>query len=187
VCAVCAAGVSVAALPVVSSGRDPKIMAVRAEADAHVSAAARERNFGRMRRLTIDGRPLTRAYLRFDVSEVDPDVRRINLLVYSHTASRIGYQVRLATRRFNERRVTFANAPRASNRFVASGRLRARRWKAVDITSLVGAVPDYVSIVLTTTGPNAIAISSRESGFTGPRLVVEYGPSEMPPPPPPPN
>lgn len=148
-------------------------MAVRAEADAHVSAASREQNFGRLRRLTIDGRPVTRAYLRFDVSEVEEDVRRINLLVYSHTPSRIGYQVRLATRRFRERRVTFENAPRASSRFVASGRLRARRWKAVDVTSLLGAVPGEVSLVLTTAGPRAITISSRESGLTGPRLVVE--------------
>jgi hypothetical protein len=163
-------------------------MAVRAEADAHVSAASREQNFGRLRRLTIDGRPVTRAYLRFDLSEVDEDVRRINLLLYSHTASRIGYQVRLATRKFRERRVTFANAPRASSRFVVSGRLRARRWKAVDITSLLGAGRGEVSLVLTTAGPNAIAISSRESGITGPQLVVEYGPPETvstPPPPPP--
>jgi hypothetical protein len=162
-------------------------VAVRAEADAHVSAASRARNFGRMLRLTIDGRPVTRAYLRFVVAEADQDVRRINLLLYSHTASRIGYQVRLATRKFRERRVTFANAPRASSRFVASGRLRARRWKAVDITSLFGTVPEDVSLVLTTVGPNAISISSRESGIQGPRLVVEYGQLETvstPPPPP---
>jgi hypothetical protein len=162
-------------------------MAVRAEADAYVSAASREQNFGRLRRLTIDGRPLTRAYLRFDLSEVDQDVRRINLLLYSHTASLSGYQVRLATRRFRERRVTFENAPRASSRFVESGRLRARRWKAVDITSLLGGVPDEVSLVLTTAGSRAITISSRESGLTGPRLVVEYGEPETvstPPPPP---
>ena len=52
--------------------------------------------------------------------------------------SQLGYQVRLATESWRERRITFDNAPRVSPRFVSSGRLRARAWKAVDITSLVG-------------------------------------------------
>jgi hypothetical protein len=156
------AGVSVAAVPTVSSDRLPKIAAFRAKADAHVSVATRSANFGRGQRLT------------FAVRGDGEEMKRLNLLVYSHTRSQLGYQVRLATRRWNEREITFENAPRPSSRFVSSGPLRARAWKAVDVTSLVGSVDEQVSFVLTTVGMQAITLASRESGLHGPRLVVEY-------------
>ena len=85
----------------------------------------------------------------------------------------MGYQVRLATDTWRERRITFGNAPRVSPRYVSSGRLRARAWKAVDITSLVGENDDEVNLALTTVAPAGIVFASRESGMTGPRLVVE--------------
>jgi hypothetical protein len=172
--ALVAAGVSVAAIPSVSAGRPPKIAAFRAKADAHVSAATRETNFGRGRRLTIDGRPLTRTYVRFTVTGTGRDIERLNLLIYSHTTSQLGYRVRLATRRWNERGITFENAPRPSSRFVSSGPLLAGSWKAVDLTSLVGSVGPEVSLVLSTVGMRAITVASRESGLHGPRLVAEY-------------
>lgn len=151
-----------------------RIRAFRASADAHVSAATRTANYGRARRLTIDSRPLARTYLRFAVNGQSRDMKRLNLLLYSHTRAPLGYQVRLATRRWKERRITFENAPRPSSRFVSSGPLRARAWKAVDVTSLVGYVHEEVSLVLTTSGMRPISLSSRESGLHGPRLVVEY-------------
>lgn len=174
VVAVAAAGVSVAALPAMSTGREPKITALRAKADAHVSAATREANFAHNRKLTVDGRPITRTYVRFSLNNVNAVVKRVNLLIYTHTSSRLGYQVRLATRRWTERRITFANAPRPSSRFVSSGQLRAGAWKAVDVTSLVGSIDSQVSLVLTTVGMRAITVASRESGLHGPRLVIEY-------------
>lgn len=130
-------------------------------------------NFGGFRRLTVDARPLSRAYIRFIVVPQSGTVRRVNLLVYVHTGSRLGYQVRLATRSWNERRITFANAPRVSSRYVSSGALRAGAWKAVDVTSLVGRVGVNVSFALTTVGSRAIELASRENGLRGPRLVIE--------------
>ncbi len=167
------AGVSVAAIPAGSSARHPKIGAVRAYADAHVSASAQNANYGKHRGLTVDARPMARAYLRFVIDLKKGNVLRVNLLLYSRTRSQLGYQVRLATEGWRERRITFDNAPRVSPRFVSSGRLRARAWKAVDITSLVGDEDDEVNIALTTVAPAGIVFASRESGMTGPRLVVE--------------
>jgi hypothetical protein len=162
-----------------SERRPPKITAVRAKADAYVTAATREVNFAHNRKLTVDGRPITRTYIRFSLNNMDDDrVRRVNLLIYTHTRSRLGYQVRLATRNWNERRITFENAPRPSSRFVSSGRLRAGAWKAVDVTSLVGSIDSQVSFVLTTVGTRAIIVASRETGLHGPRLVIEYDESK---------
>lgn len=168
-----AAGVSVAAIPAGSSDRNPKISAVRAYADAHVSASVQNANYGKQRRLTVDARPMTRAYLRFEIDVKKGNVLRVNLLLYSRTRSQLGYQVRLATDTWRERSITFENAPRVSPRYVSSGRVRAHAWKAVDITSLVGDEDDEVNLALTTVARAGIVFASRESGMTGPRLVVE--------------
>jgi hypothetical protein len=87
--------------------------------------------------------------------------------------SRLGSQIRLVDERFGERRITFANAPRASAEFVSSGPLRANAWKAVDVTSLVEGAGHYVGFVLTTPSARGAEFSSRETGLHGPRLVVE--------------
>jgi hypothetical protein len=184
--------VSVAAIPAGEFDRNPRISAVRAYADAHVSVSAQNANYGKQRGLTVDARPLTRAYLRFDIDVKKGNVLRVNLLLYSRTRSQLGYQVRLATESWRERRITFDNAPRVSPRYVSSGRLRARAWKAVDITSLVGKDGDEVNLALTTVATAGIVFASRESGMTGPRLVVERddrgsgkekNPTTEPPPP----
>ena len=52
----------------------------------------------------------------------------------------------------------------------------ARRWKAVDVTSIVEEASggsDYVSFALTTRSLDALELASRETGLHGPRLVVE--------------
>jgi acid phosphatase type 7 len=172
--AVVAAGISVAAIPSGDARREPTIMAVRAKADAYVTAARREANFARTPRLTVDGRPVTRVYVRFRLNEVEEPVRRVSLLVYTQSSSRLGYQVRLATRPWSERTITFENSPRPSSRFVSSGRVRVDAWKAVDVTSLVGSIDQNVSFALTAVGTRAIILASRESGLNGPRLVIEY-------------
>jgi hypothetical protein len=138
-----------------------------------VSATAQNANYGKQRELTVDARPLMRAYLRFNINLRPGNVTRVNLLLYSHTRLRLGYQVRLVTENWRERLITYRNAPRISSRFVSSGPLRARAWKAVDITSLVGFEDNNVNLALTTVAPKGIVFASRESGLTGPRLVVE--------------
>lgn len=185
-----AAGVSVAAIPAGGYGRESKITAVRASADAHVSASAQEANYGKQHTLTVDARPLRRAYLRFNIILRQGNVSRVNLLLYSRTRLRLGYQVRLVTENWRERVITYGNAPRISSRFVSSGPLRARAWKAIDITSLVGIEDNDVNLALTTVAPAGIVFASRESGLTGPRLVVEQrdngkstNPTTEPPPP----
>ena len=68
--------------------------------------------------------------------------------------------------------------------FLLSGPLKARSWKAVDITSLAAELSEeenYISLALTTRSRNALELASRESGLHGPRLVVEReGSSEGP-------
>lgn len=138
-----------------------------------MSSSAQNANYGKQRTLTVDALPMTRAYLRFEIDLRNGNVSRVNLLLFSRTRSQLGYQVRLVSENWRERRITYDNAPRISSRFVSSGRLRARAWKAVDVTALVGDGDEEVNLALTTVAPAGIVFASRESGLTGPRLVVE--------------
>ena len=104
--------------PETSTG--PKISAVRAYADAHVSVSAQNANYGKQRGLTVDARPMTRAYLRFGI-DLEKGTSCASTCFYSRTRSQLGYQVRLATESWRERRITFENAPRVSPRYVSSG------------------------------------------------------------------
>ena len=175
-----AAGISAAAIDDGPTRRAPRITAVRAVADAYVDASASAANFGRSQTLAIDAQPQTRAYVRFsvDMTRGPGRVRRVNLLLYSRKRSRLGYQVREVTRPWRERGITFENAPRASSRFISSGPLRAKSWKAVDVTTLIDEKEDEVSLVLTTVAQQRIEVASRETGKNGPRLVLERDPPE---------
>jgi acid phosphatase type 7 len=159
--------------------REPKIMALRAQADAHVNAANSATNYGRRRRLRIDASPLVRTFLRFDTGKYKGKVVRVSLLVYSRTRSAIGFRVRLVPQNWRERRITYDNAPRISPPWVASGPLAAGAWNAVDVTALVGDVEEKeLSFALSTATLQSIVLASRESGVTGPRLVLEIDESE---------
>jgi hypothetical protein len=184
------------ALPGAGFDRGPKIRAHRAKADAFVSEATPRRNFGRARQLLVDASPTVRTYIRFDVDVTSGDVSHVSLLLYSRSRSRTGYRVQLVYGRWKERTINFVNAPELTPPSVASGPLRARSWKAVDVTSLsIGQ--QGVSFALTTESPNGAVFTSRQTGFHGPRLVVEEarndttgstttstGASPLPPPPP---
>lgn len=178
ICALIVAGLSVQALPGAGLGRGPRIRAVKPKADAYVSEASRRENFGRARDLKVASAPALRTYVTFDVDLRSDDVQRVSLLLYSRTRSRVGYQVRLVGERWQERQITFANAPGLSPRFVTSGPLRKKAWKAVDVTSLISGDEQHVSFALTTASAKGVEFASRETGLHGPRLVVELRPKE---------
>src|SRR5439155_18804598 len=55
---------------------------------------------------------------------------------------------------------------------IASGPLRRHRWRSIDVTPVAGARGD-ISLALTAAGSRRVAIASRESGATAPRLVTD--------------
>jgi hypothetical protein len=176
VCALIAAGLCVQALPGAGLERKPRIRAVKPRADAYVSEAARRENFGRSRVLKVASAPAFRTYVTFDADLRSDEVQRVSLLLYSRTRSQSGYQVRLVGGRWQERQITFANAPGLSPNFVVSGPLRKKSWKAVDVTSLVSGDEQRISFALTSGSAKGIEFASRETGLHGPRLVVELRP-----------
>jgi hypothetical protein len=106
------------------------------------------------------------------------DVQRVNILLWSRARSQTGFQVRLAYDSWREGRITYANAPSLSPDFVVSGPLKARAWKAVDVTSLTDQLSggdNSVTLALTSASAKGVDLASRETGLHGPRLVVARG------------
>lgn len=158
-----------------------------ASADAYVSTSARRRNFGRARSLLVRGRPAARAYLQFDLRGLRGPVTKATLTLQNLgprrrqcLRSRPRVRVRTAASGWNERRITFANAPRAG-RTLRSLRLACLgRRLATDVTSAV-RTGSQASFTITSTGPTSLGFASRESSRSNfkPRLVVEQAPETL--------
>ena len=140
-------------------------------ADTYVTAVRARANFGRSRALRVDGSPQTTAFVRFRLKRTTTPAS-VTLLLRPESPGRNSYAVRrVEDDNWRERRLTYATAPPPSLRFASSRPVRRGAWSAVDVTSLVAAGDNEVTLAITTHGSQEISFGSRESG-SGPRLVV---------------
>lgn len=168
-----AGATAVASAAPAAPGR-PDIRAFKPEADTHVSSSLPRENFGRARVLRVDGTPETTAYLRFELRRHEEEISSVTLLLHPITAGRARYAVRRVNRNaWRERRLTYANAPRPSQRYASSAPVQRGVWSAVDVTAFVDPADREVSLAITTRGTRELSFGSRESRH-GPRLVFQY-------------
>jgi Bacterial Ig domain len=141
-------------------------------ADSYVDSTKANSNFGQQNKLRIDGSPEIRSYLRFNLQGLVGSVRSANLRLWA-TSSGSGYDVRGVTNTsWDERGITFANAPPVSTSVAgSSGGFAANAWSSADVTSLVGG-NGLRSLALTTPNSAAVSFASREAA-SAPQLVVE--------------
>jgi len=143
--------------------------------DAYTSSAVAARNFGRARMLVVSRRPAQRAFVRFNLGAPPARGFRATLFVYSLSTSSKGLLLRHASDTgWDERTLTGARMPRTGPRAVRSGALRARHWKAIDVTRLVNS-SGVVSLALAAAGPQRVVLASREDAAHTPRLALRYG------------
>jgi hypothetical protein len=110
----------------------------RPVADSWVAQNRTNTNFGTANALKVDGSPVQRSYLRFDLQGLAGTIRK-TLRLNSATASSVGYSVRAAAdNSWGETTVTYANAPASSSTVTGtSGAFGSGQWVTVDVTSLV--------------------------------------------------
>jgi Calcineurin-like phosphoesterase len=160
-----------------SSRAAPELSPPRAvaNADAYVSASAARRNFGGARFLRIQGKPSSRAYIRFDLRGLGPDavISSATLRLYSRS-SKGRFSVHATQSSWSERRITFRNAPRLTRRIVRSVRVR-RGLVRIDVTR--GVTPGKVVSFALTTPRGIVRFASRES-IRAPRLDLVLVPAE---------
>ena len=143
-------------------------------ADAYVSQAQPQRNFGSSPTLRTDAwRKTERSYLRFMLPDLGGGVTAATLRLYAETASEAGYAVHTLTAKgWTEDTITYADAPAPGSVVASSGRVPGDGWTGVDVTNLVGGT-GVIDLVVTAAGNSAGRYASRESGATAPQLVVK--------------
>ena len=145
-------------------------------ADAYVSEAHPNENYGTAQVLRADASPTVRSYLRFDVEGLTGAVTQATLRIYAESDSAGGYTVAaVAGSAWDERTITYENAPGLTAPGPeSSGPFKANNWTTVDVTPLVkGNGP--VSLAIVAASNTAIRLASRESGMAAPQLIVQSG------------
>jgi hypothetical protein len=142
-------------------------------ADAYVTKQSPSKNYGTNPALRADASPLTRSYLRFVVTGLDGRlVQSAVIRLYAGSSNSTGFSVSaLNNNSWSESTLTYNNAPVPGSILNKSQAFSAGSWVSVDISSYVKADATY-SIVVSTSSPTSIKLSSRETGNYAPQLVL---------------
>jgi hypothetical protein len=144
-------------------------------ADSYVDPSKPTTNYGISSTIRVDGSPVVRSYLRFNVQIGSGRITRATLRIHVNSASTAGLGARSVTGAWTETTLTNTNAPALGGSNVGSStNAIAGTWLSMDVTALVTGNGD-VDIGVITPGTTAISLSSRESA-NAPQLVVEFGP-----------
>jgi hypothetical protein len=140
-------------------------------ADAYVSTAHPEANYGTEPILRVDATPKIRSYLRFQLDGLSGRVVKAKLRLWSPTGDLAGYAVQPVTSDgWVERDITSTSRPAADTPVARSGPFGPDSWSSVDVASLMDD-PHEISLVVTTRSSQTITFASRE-GRNRPQLVV---------------
>jgi hypothetical protein len=151
-------------------------------ADSYVDASNPSTNYGTSTQLRIDGSPVVRSFLRFDLTGLTGTVTSATLRIYANSAQATGYDAyAVADNTWGETTITGANAPPFGAKLGSSGAIVASTWTSANVTSGVTA-GGLVSLGISTTNSTAVSLSSRQ-GANPPQLVVttSSGAATLPP------
>ena len=150
-------------------------LTVTPEADAYVTSDLPSTNKGLSTVLQVDGSPIVRSYLRFNVQlPAGTTVTRAVLSLYTTSSTTgTGYQVSaVADDSWGETTITYSNAPALGAQIANSGGWSTTGYK--DATLPTSAVtPGLNTFGLTTTSSYAKSFNSREAA-NKPQLTIDY-------------
>jgi hypothetical protein len=160
-------------LPIASAGAQDTTKSFITTADAYVSKANSNTNYGGSKTLYLDNSPIKHAYLRFTVSGLNgSSVSSAKLRVYANSGSGSGLEVHaLSDNQWKESTITYNNAPAMGNTLTKTGGFSGGRWLELDVTPSVRGEGAF-NFVLSTPGETNISLAARESGEHAPQLVV---------------
>ena len=124
----------------------------------------------------MDGSPIVRSYLRFNVQGLSGAVTRATLRIFANSASSQGCTASsVSDSTWSESTLNYNNAPPLGSAPGSSGAFGAGVWISMDVTAYVTGNGTY-NLALTTPGSTAVSLASRQSGDNAPQLVVETAP-----------
>ncbi len=147
-------------------------------ADSYVNQQYPDQNYGTSSTLYVDGSPVKRAYLRFDVSGLSGyTVASATLKLYARSSLSAGISVdQETTHTWTETGITYNNAPAPGTLINSSGAIASSTWVSVDVTSYISADGEY-DFALSPLSTTNLNLASRESGSTAPQLVIDLNSS----------
>ena len=157
--------------------RQPMHAVVTPVADAYVSTAHPNANYGTEATLRADATPKIRSYLRFRLPE-SGRIIRAELRLWSPTGDLAGYSVHPVTSSWVEGDITARIGPAADTPVARSGPFGPGSWTSVDVARLLDD-PHQLSVVVTTLSRHNITFDSRE-GPNRPQLVIWTKPAPKP-------
>ena len=143
-------------------------------ADATVDAARANSTLGKSERIKVDASPRQRSFFRFELTGLSGDVTQAKLRLFNVNGSGSGGRlVAMTNNSWNERSVTWNNAPRVGSASVSSvAAVSSGLYYEWDATPLI-AGNGTVSIALRSGSTNGAAYSSREGPEArSPQLIV---------------
>ena len=148
----------------------------RASADAYVNQSAPASNYGTKTDLHVDGSPVVRGYLRFNVSGLNgAAVQSARLRLYANSSNSSGVKVNaLANTSWTESGLTYSNAPAPGSPIRTSAAIAAGKWIEVDLSGYIKSDGAY-NLVLTPLSGTNTSLAARETGANAPQLVITTG------------
>jgi hypothetical protein len=164
-------------------GRASNTLSFSPVADSYVNQSDPTANFGTNRSIRVDGSPQVHSYLRFEVSGINNDpVVKVTLRIYANSASSRGFDVfKVSNNNWQERDITYNNAPEYKDKVGTSDKFPANKWVEVDVSPLVTG-DGTISIALTGINQTAINLASRDDNSNKPELLVEVASANLPAP-----
>jgi glycosyl hydrolase family 99/calcineurin-like phosphoesterase family protein len=141
-------------------------------ADAYVTAAIPNTNYGASKQMRVDAAPIVMGYMIFNVQGVNGTIASATLRIYANSSSSKGctaYGVPDTT--WIEKSITYNTAPPLGAVGGSSGAFAGAKWITLDVTALVTG-NGVISLAVTGLNSTAISLGSRESGTTAPQLVI---------------
>jgi cell division septation protein DedD len=146
-------------------------------ADSYVNQSNPSLNFGTQASIRVDGSPLVRSFLRFNISGVNGTVSKVTLRIYANSASAGGFTVKkVPDNSWQEKAITYDNAPSMGDQVGASNKFTSNAWVSTDVTALLKA-DGTISIALVGVDSTAINLAAREDNSHAAQIVVEVGSS----------
>ncbi|MPZ24369.1 MAG: DNRLRE domain-containing protein, partial [Dehalococcoidia bacterium] len=187
---IAAGGISSSSTTAGATGAPDSQVVLRPVADGYVNSSLPTANFATRSALRVDGLPLLRAYLRFEVPVLGGAVDEVALRVFANSSNPFGldiYTVGSAEETgWQEASLTYQIAPEPGRRVGGNFGHPSSTFIEVDLSeALSGLGPGSLDLVLATRSTRAVSYGSRESGVTAPSLVLNGANLTLDPPGPP--
>lgn len=155
---------------------------INVASDATVDAREPDQNFGSTTRLTVDGSPERRAYLRFQVGNVEGRIKKATLKLYATDPSVVGPTVYATSNDWSFSRITWNNAPAPYEPPISEvGAVADDAFVEFDVTAAVRGTGTFSFVLVSVSDDGVVFLSDNgASDAQDPQLVIETEPCPAP-------